>query len=128
MRVFTNAWFGRFCRRQRVAASTLWDAVDRAETGLIDADLGGGVIKQRIARVGESKSKGFRAIVVYRTGDRAFFVYGFSKSGRANIRNDEEAHFKKLAKSILDLSEQQVRQLIEEGLFEEVTRDGQETP
>ncbi len=102
----------------------LWDAVDRAEKGLVDADLGGGVIKQRIARPGESKSKGYRSIVLYRKGDKAFFVYGFPKSDLGNIRDAEQEQFKKAAKSIFALSDEQIRQLIENGQFEEVNKNG----
>ena len=124
MRVFKNAWFGRFARKENISAQALWEAVDRAEKGLVDADLGGGVIKQRIARPGESKSKGYRSIVLYRKGDKAFFVYGFPKSELGNIRDDEQEQFKKAAKSILALSDVQIRQLIENGQFEEVKKDG----
>lgn len=124
MRVFKNAWFGRFARKEKISADVLWEAVDRAEKGLVDADLGGGVIKQRIARPGESKSKGYRSIVLYRKGDKAFFVYGFPKSDLGNIRDDEQEQFKKAAKSILALSDIQIRQLIENGQFEEVNKDG----
>ena len=123
MRVFKNAWFGRFARKENISAQVLWDAVDCAEKGLVDADLGGGVIKQRIARPGESKSKGYRSIVLYRKGDKAFFVYGFPKSDLGNIRDDEQEQFKKAAKSILALSDEQIRQLIESGQFEEVKKD-----
>lgn len=124
MRVFKTAWFGRFARKEKISADVLWEAVDRAEKGLVDVDLGGGVIKQRIARPGESKSKGYRSIVLYRKGDRAFFVYGFPKSDLGNIRVDEQEQFKKAAKSILALSDEQIRQLIENGQFEEVNKDG----
>jgi hypothetical protein len=124
LRVFKNAWFGRFARKEKISAEALWEAVDRAEKGLVDADLGGGVIKQRIARPGESKSKGYRSIVLYRKGDKAFFVYGFPKSDLGNIRDDEQEQFKKAAKSILALSDGQIRQLIENGQFEEVKKDG----
>ena len=124
MRVFKNAWFGRFARNENISAEVLWEAVDRAEKGLVDADLGGGVIKQRIARPGEGKSKGYRSIVLYRKGDNAFFVYGFPKSDLGNIRDDEQEQFKKAAKSILALSDGQIRQLIENGQFEEVKKDG----
>jgi hypothetical protein len=124
LRVFKNAWFGRFARKEKISAEVLWEAVDRAEKGLVDADLGGGVIKQRIARPGESKSKGYRSIVLYRKGDKAFFVYGFPKSDLGNIRDDEQEQFKKAAKSILALSDEQIRQLIENGQFEEVNKDG----
>lgn len=124
MRVFKNAWFGRFARKENISAEVLWEAVDRAEKGLVDADLGGGVIKQRIARAGEGKSKGYRSIVLYRKGDKAFFVYGFPKSDLGNIRDDEQEQFKKAAKSIFALSDEQIRQLIENGQFEEVKKDG----
>ena len=124
MRVFKNAWFGRFARKRKISEEVLWDAVDRAEKGLVDADLGGGVIKQRIARPGQGKSKGYRSIVLYRKGDKAFFVYGFPKSDLGNIRGDEEEQFKKAAKLILALSDDQIRQLIENGQFEEVKKDG----
>ena len=124
MRVFKNAWFGRFARKRKISEEVIWDAVDRAEKGLVDADLGGGVIKQRIARPGEGKSKGYRSIVLYRKGDKAFFVYGFPKSDLGNIRGDEEEQFKKAAKLILALSDDQICQLIENGQFEEVKKDG----
>jgi len=128
LRVFKNAWFGRFARKEKISAEVLWEAVDRAEKGLVDADLGGGVIKQRIARPGESKSKGYRSIVLYRKGDKAFFVFGFPKSDLGNIRDDEQEQFKKAAKSILALSDEQIRLLIENGQFEEVKKDGKKIP
>jgi len=124
LRVFKSAWFGRSARKEKISAKALWEAVNRAENGLVDADLGGGVIKQRIGRPGESKSKGYRSIVLYRKGDKAFFVYGFPKSDLGNIRDDEQEQFKKAAKSILALSDEQIRQLIGNGQFEEVKKDG----
>ena len=124
MRVFKSAWFGRFVRKQKIAADVLWDAVERAERGLIDADLGGGVIKQRIARPGAGKSKGYRTILIFRKGDKAVFVYGFPKSELGNIAGDELEQFKNAARSILALSEDQIRQLVECGQFEEVINHG----
>ena len=75
----------------------------RAARGLVDADLGGGVIKQRIARRGQGRSGGFRTIVVFRRGNRAFFVYGFAKSARENLRRDELEAFRLLADTYLAL-------------------------
>ncbi|MFY9138728.1 type II toxin-antitoxin system RelE/ParE family toxin [Zwartia sp.] len=124
MRVFKNAWFERFARKEKISAESLLDAVERAEKGLIDADLGGGVIKQRIARPGAGKSGGYRSIVIYRQGKKAFFVFGFPKSNLGNIRDDEVEQFKNAAKSILALSDNQIRKLIESGQFEEVTTNG----
>ena len=123
MRVFKNAWFSRFARKEKIRASTLWDAVERAEKGQIDADLGGGVIKQRIARPGESKSKGYRGIILFRKEDKAFFVYCFPKSELGNIRADEEDQFKKMARHVLALSDAQLNDLVENGQFEEVAQD-----
>jgi hypothetical protein len=123
LKVFKNAWFGRFARKEKISADALWDAVERAEKGQIDADLGGGVIKQRIARPGESKSKGYRSIVIFRKGELSFFVYGFSKSELGNIREDDEAQFKKMAKHVLSLTDAQLSELVANGQFEEVTKD-----
>lgn len=86
MRVFKNLWFERFARKQKITDNMLLEAVQRAEKGQIDANLGKGVLKQRIARVGQGRSAGYRTIILYRTAKRAFFVYGFCKNDRANIR------------------------------------------
>ena len=124
MKIFKNAWFGRFARKEKISAEVLWDAVERAEKGQVDADIGGGVIKQRIARPGAGKSKGYRSIILFRKGEKSFFVYGFSKSELGNIREDEEEQFKKMAKHVLALTDAQLSELIANGQFEEVIRDG----
>ena len=123
MRIFKNAWFERFARKEKISAEALWDAVQRAEQGQIDADLGAGVIKQRIARPGGGKSKGYRSIVLYRKGDKAFFVFGFPKNLQDNIREDEEAQFKSMAKYVLALTDEQLQRLIHNRQFEEVIKD-----
>lgn len=66
VQILKNAWFERFARKQRIMDVALIEAVRRAERGQIDADLGGGVIKQRVARAGQGKSGGFRTIIPYR--------------------------------------------------------------
>ena len=96
------------------------EAVARAEAGQIDADLGGEVIKQRIARPGEGKSKGYRTSILFRRGAKAFFMYGFSKSQRANIDDAEEEQFKEAAKHVLALTEKQLAKLLKRGDFIEV--------
>lgn len=101
VRIFKTKWFARFGRQQGIDDPALCDAVDRAERGLIDADLGGDVIKQRIARPNEGKSGGFRSIVLFRSGDKAFFAYGFPKKARDNIRDDELKGFRELAAEML---------------------------
>ena len=81
------------------------------------------MIKQRIARPGGGKSKGYRSIVLYRKGDRAFFVFGFPKNEQDNIREDELLHFKKMARQVLALTDEQLQQLIDNGQFVEVIKD-----
>jgi hypothetical protein len=120
VRIFKSRWFHRFARKEGIADAALCEAVARAEKGQIDADLGGGVIKQRIARPGQGRSKGYRTIILFRRGTKAFFVYGFSKSQRANINNDEETRFKEAAKHVLALTEKQLAELLKRGDFVEV--------
>jgi hypothetical protein len=98
----------------------LHQAVARAEKGQIDADLGGEIIKQRISRPGQGKSNGYRTIVLFRRGAKAFFVYGFAKSRRANIADDEKEQFKEAAKHVLALTEKQLAELLKRGDFVEV--------
>jgi len=124
LRIFKNAWFRRFARKERITDSDLREAVSRAEAGQIDADLGGGVIKQRVARPGQGKSKGFRTIILFRQSERAFFVYGFAKRDRASLRQDEERAFKEAAKHVLNLSDEQLEALIARDHFEEVDDNG----
>jgi hypothetical protein len=110
-------------------------AIVRADKGQIDADLGGEVIKQRIAKPGKGKSKGYRTIIFFRRGSppgradpkttKAFFVYGFSKSDRANIDRDEEEQFKEAAKHVLALTDKQLAELLRRGDFVEVKANEQ---
>ena len=120
VQVFKNAWFQRFARRERITNKSLREAIARAEKGTIDADLGGHVIKQRIARPGQGKSGGYRTIIVFKRGDKAFFVYGFAKSERENIDQGETDAFKKAAKELLALSDKQIHKLIKNGGLTEV--------
>ncbi|MBV8048554.1 MAG: type II toxin-antitoxin system RelE/ParE family toxin [Paludibacterium sp.] len=128
MRVFKNAWFERFARKQRISDKVLLAAIECAEQGQIDADLGGGVIKQRLARVGQGKSGGFRSIIFYRAAGRAFFVYGFAKSDQDNIDANEVAQFKKAAAHVLGLTDEQLAQMICKGQFSEVQGNGEKVP
>jgi hypothetical protein len=113
LRLFLTKPFQRFARKEGIRETDLCDAVARAERGLVDADLGGGVIKQRIARPGEGRSGGFRTIILFRAQERAFFVYGFSKSSRDNITNDDLRAYREFAAWIL---------VYETGLLEEAVK------
>lgn len=90
MRIFKSKPFDKFARKEGITDASLHKAVEEAEAGRIDADYGGGVIKQRMARPNEGKSGGYRSIILFKKGDKAFFVYGFIKSERDNINELEE--------------------------------------
>ena len=90
VRIFKNRWFAKFAKKEGISDAKLCKAVKDAEVGKIDADYGGGVIKQRIARPNEGKSGGYRSVILYHRDNRAFFVYGFPKNERENIDDAEE--------------------------------------
>ena len=125
MRVFKSKWFVRFARRQGIPYAQLCAAVERAEKGSIDADLGGGVIKQRIARQNQGKSGGYRSIVLFRSGLRSFFVYGFPKNARDNVWKDELLGFKELADEMLGYDDAALKTSLETGALVEVICDGE---
>ena len=83
---------------------SLCAAVSEMLSGLIDADLGNGLLKKRIARTGQGKSGGFRTLVATNKGDLWFFVFGFSKNEKSNIDKKEEKALKKLADQLLSMS------------------------
>ena len=124
MRVFKTKSFGRFAGREGIENPMLCTAIGHVRAGRIDADLGGGVIKQRIARPGEGKSGGFRSIILYRKGSNAFFVYGFAKNDRGNIRPDELKAFRKLASELLGLGEAALAATIRNGTIMEIRCNG----
>ncbi len=124
MHVYKTKGFTRFARRHGIDDKALTEAIARAERGLIDADLGGGVIKQRIPRPGQGRSGGFRTIVLYRTQTRAVFVDGFAKSDQDNIDDDDLERFRALATEFLGYNATQVKKLVKAGVWIEVEFDG----
>ena len=125
MRIFKNAWFDKFARKERITDSMLCQAIMQAEKGLIDANLGGGLIKQRVARPGAGKSGGYRTLVLFRSTHRAVFAFGFSKSDRENISSEEEAVLKKAATLVLSLPDEAMSIEVASGRLREVKCDEQ---
>jgi hypothetical protein len=120
VRVFKFDRFCRFARKENILDATLLGAIRRAESGQIDADLGGGVIKQRAPRYSQGKRGGYRTLILYRASERAFFIYGFAKSAQSNISNAELTSLKNLAGIMLNLPEAQLKKLLEDGVYTEV--------
>lgn len=120
VRVFKVRGFVRFQRRERIDDHALSRAVSLAESGLVDADLAAGLIKQRVARPGEGKRGGYRTIVAYRRGQRAVFLFGFGKSERSNIRDDELAELQAQSRVLLRLTDDEVEIAIKQQVMMEV--------
>lgn len=122
--MFKTKEFSRFARREKIADRLLCDAIARLERGIIDADLGGGLIKQRIARPGQGRSGGFRTLLVYRARTRSVFVYGFAKSERGNIGSDELLFWRRVAAAYLAMSDEVIEAAITTDELMEVYCDG----
>jgi len=123
VRVFKNKWFDRFCGKQLVDDDMLCALVKDIESNQIDVSYGGSVIKQRLARKNQGKSGGYRCVILYRMQERVFFVYGFAKSDRDNISDEEVNDFKDLAAELLNLSDSALMKLIETRTLIEVQYD-----
>ena len=121
MRIFKTKEFARFARRQGITDEVLCDAIDRAERGLIDADLGSSLIKQRVARPGQGRRSGYRTIIAYRDGIRSLFVMGFAKGKLDNIDDDDLARLKAFAGQVLSWNNAQVKRLLDSKEWQELT-------
>ena len=115
MRAFKNTWFSRFADKEGITDYELKEAVSQLEAGQADANLGGDVYKVRIARPGEGKSGGYRAVVLFKKKERSFFEYAFPKSVRDNISEKELRNFKKMAKAKLALSDSELTSAVNDG-------------
>lgn len=113
--------------REGIGNASLCEAIERAERGIIDADFGGGLIKQRVGRKGQGRSGGFRMLLAYQIADRAVFLYGFAKNERENISSDELAVLKQVAAMWLSADEARVALGLTEGEIQEVDDDDEET-
>jgi hypothetical protein len=123
MRIFKTRWFARFSRREGITDEGLREAIEREERGLIDADLGGGLIKQRLARPGGGRSGGYRAIIAYRAKNLAVFLSAFAKSNQENIGADELLSLKATADIWLKANKAAIREALRSGRIEEVDHD-----
>ena len=123
MRVFKSKVFARFARGEQIADTALCQAVERAERGLVDAELGSGLIKQRIARTGAGRSGGFRTLLAFRSKVRSVFVYGFAKNERDNISGRELEFWRATAASFLAMTDRHIGNLIDAGDLMEVICD-----
>jgi hypothetical protein len=119
VRIFKNTRFARFASKENISDNELREVVNQLEAGQADANLGGNVYKIRIARSGKGKAGGYRVIVLFRIGERTFYVYGFAKSEKDNISEKELRNMKRAAKKYFSMTSDQLRERVENGqLFE----------
>jgi hypothetical protein len=125
VRIFKTKTLAKFTRLHGISDDGLVDAVQRAVRGLIDADLGGQIIKQRVARPGQGKRGGFRMIIGIRS-DRAIFLFGFAKNERENIDRAELITLREIVASFLNAAEETIAKVLRDGTLIEV-QHGNET-
>ena len=123
MQTFKTKWLARFARHEGITDKSLGEAIARAERGLVDADLGGGLIKQRVARPGQGRSGGYRTIVAYRAQGRAVFLYGFAKNERDNIDPDQLLSLREIAAAWMAADAAKIQQALDNGALQEVQHD-----
>lgn len=123
MRTYKTKLLARIARRQGIKDHALKEAIERAGHGLIDANLGGGLIKQRVARPGAGRSGGHRMVIAYQVGQRAVFLYCFAKNERDNIDDEELRTLQELGAAWLEASESQIARALTDGTLKEVKDD-----
>lgn len=120
MRIFKTRWMARFARKERISDELLIEAIGRAERGLVDADLGGGVIKQRVGRAGQGRSGGYRTLIAFQSEHRGIFIFAFAKNDRDNISSEDLASLRQIANQWLKRTEQEIVEALRDGRLEEI--------
>ncbi len=99
--IFKTAYFYKWQKKNRIPDNVLISAITEIQNGLLDADLGGFVLKKRIPKSNYGKSSGYRTILATAKNDHWFFMYGFSKNEQDNIDKAELKALQLLAKKLL---------------------------
>ncbi len=120
---FRTRTFSRWMRKAGLTDAALHHAVLEMAQGLIDADLGGHVVKKRVALPGQGKRGGARTIVATKMAGRWFFLYGFGKNERANVTSEELKMLQEVAKELLEFDERQLAVALATGEIVEICHD-----
>jgi hypothetical protein len=123
MKIYKTPQFNRWARKASLGDAELCQAALEIADGLYEADLGGGLFKKRIARMGQGKRSGFRTLVAFNRVDRWVFLYGFAKNDRSNINDDEKEALKELADYTLSLTPSELQTLVLENKLVEIDCD-----
>ena len=124
MRTFKTNWFQRWASKEDLSDDALRRTVVEMVAGLVDADLGGHVLKKRVALPGRGKRGSLRTLVAFKADDKAFFIYGFAKNERDNVNQTELKALRLLATELLSYSPAQLTKAITAGELVEVSDNG----
>ncbi|MBI2398033.1 MAG: type II toxin-antitoxin system RelE/ParE family toxin [Xanthomonadales bacterium] len=128
-RIFRTRTFSRWMRRAGVGDPQLRLAIQEMRAGLIDASLGAGLFKKRVAIAGRGKRGGARTIVATRRGHHWFFLYGFEKNERADLDHIELLALRRLAATMLSLEDGPIERLLATGELTEIeTNESSQEP
>lgn len=122
-RVFKTRHFSRWMRKTELTDSSLCAAVLEMTQGLIDADLGGGVVKKRVGLAGRGKRGGARTLVATNKGNRWFFLFGFEKNDRSNISAEEKEALQSIAQDLLARTGKDLDAQVEDGTLQEICNE-----
>lgn len=120
MRVYKTKYFHKWAKKAGSTDKQLAEAVEEIEGGLVDADLGGNVLKKRVATSSKGKKGGYRTLLAFKTTSRSVFLYGFEKNVRANISKQELSALKELAKLYLKMPELDINKALKTGQLKEI--------
>ena len=123
MRVYRMKTFRRFQRKEGIGDDELREEIRRAERGLVDAELGGGIIKQRIARRGQGRSQDIASSLPIARSACAVFLYGFAKNEKDNISDDELSALRQIAADLLRASQDDLERMIRDNRLTELNYD-----
>lgn len=119
MKIYKTKVFAKWQSKEKLSDFALCNAAEEVVTGLIDADLGSGIFKKRIAKAGAGKSGGYRTILATKIDGVIFFIFGFGKNEKANISSTEKQTFTEIGSKLLGFSLEEINKLIsEQKLFE----------
>ena len=120
MKTIKTKLFAKWANKNDVSDSSLLEASKEIAAGNYEANYGSCVIKKRVANKGRGKSSSVRTIVAFKSGKDCFFIYGFEKSAKSNISQNEEKALKIVAISLYAYSDNELAQQIKNGALIEV--------
>lgn len=123
MAIYKFKQFSRWAKKEDIDDGSLCKAVKEIKDGILDANLGGGLLKKRVARRGQGKRGGYRTLIASNMGTRWIFIFGFSKTDQENISARELRTLKEISKMYLCFSDEQVEAALRDGALTEVIED-----